>query len=344
MVLTDLRRNERQPQRPVHLFLAHPGHRPDPAPVRRRRVIILRIQPVFVERVALLERPLAQSHIVLLRAGEVHHRRAPTLPGNNAKIHLQPSLPFAPPSSRVGVQCHPHRRLALSSCQHRLDPRRCAKVLARGRRIARAHEKVDVAHRVAPAPQRPRKRHHLDAAQLSHVVHQMLGQRQRQPELNPLTAAGHEQQRSLDFRDRLLAHAWKREDRPVVNDPLEPLDRRDAQTLPHRLDRLGAQPRNRHHVEQPARHLPTQLLVLLHHSAGVQFHDLVGHLGPYAGNLAQLRRLPGDRFQRARVPLQRPGRPSVGIHPELVLAQQFQHGGDFFKTANRVRLQAHVTE
>ncbi len=77
--LAHLRRNAIQLERAIDLFLRRARH---------QLLVVQTKQPILIQRVAHLQRALAQAHIVVLRAGEVLHRRAIRLWRQQPHIHL----------------------------------------------------------------------------------------------------------------------------------------------------------------------------------------------------------------------------------------------------------------
>ena len=75
-----------------------------------RDVVVDAEEPVFVQLVAALQRPVAQLDVVRLRAGEVLHRRAAALGLDAAQVGLV-------------AAAQPHARLGVALAEHALDAR-----------------------------------------------------------------------------------------------------------------------------------------------------------------------------------------------------------------------------
>ena len=130
----------------VNLFFGAPRH---------RLIALQRCQRVFIQRQSHVVRAPSQHHVVLLRAREIHQRRAKILFFEQAHVHLQPI-------------CQPEADLVLPMRQDLIDIRKFQDVFGerihmflRRESVCQRHQQIQIAYGFFPAPQRACGRHRI---------------------------------------------------------------------------------------------------------------------------------------------------------------------------------------
>ena len=241
-VLAQLRRDPVHPERGVDLLFAGAGE------LLAARLGADAVEPVLVQQELALERDPAQADVVLLRAGEVEERCAPRAGRHDAQVDLHPAR-------------DQHRRLRVAVREDALDRRGADEGGHDRRRVVAAGDDVDVADRLAEAPQAARDREQLESGLLAEPGEHRVRRGARlveQRASRPLTERG---DRLEDVLLRLRLDLRELAETAVLRGLLELVDRRDAQVVVDRSRGRRPHPRDAQEREEPGRHGRLQLLV-----------------------------------------------------------------------------------
>ena len=303
-VLAQLGRDVVEIQRAIDLLLARG---------RDDHVVFQPQQGILAQRQPALDGALAQRHIVHLRSRKVLQRRTIARARKQPDVHLQ-------------IISQRETDLVLPLRHQLVDQRQRRHMLDRGRDhigLARrpGHQQVEIAHRLATAAQRARRRNLLDARkcpdQLRDAVRELMG-------LIGAEAAGVAPvilDALQQLGGELLAHPRQGIQMALPGRRLQRIDIGDLQRGPDQRDRLRPHPRQAQQLEHRRLVLLQQLLPQRHRPRRHQIADIRRHALADAGNRQQFLgvRLRGrDRGQLGGLLLHRLGRAPVGADPERV--------------------------
>ena len=252
-ILPERRLDVRQPEALVDLRLGLGGEE-----VSRLRVE----QPVLVELQPGADRHLADPDVVRLRAGEVDHRGAPHLLGNDAEVDLQ-SVVGQDRRLRVAVGDHPRRR---GQPDERVHDRRGA--------VAR-DEEVDVADRLSHPAERSGERRPADLLHGGELGQERLSDVERRVHQDAPTGIGELLQTTEDVLLGLPPEPLEAGDAFVLDRRHQLGDGRDPQLLVEHHGLLGTEARDRHQLAHPGRDLRAQRLQVGERPGLEQLDDLL---------------------------------------------------------------------
>ena len=152
------------------------------------------------------------------------------------------------------------RGLRIAARRHLRDGRQAGERLEQHRRVVAGGDQVDVADRLAPAPQRSRLARRHAVGQRAQTGQQLLGARQRPVEQDrALARAAAGRDRGEDLLLRLAPRPAMSRTRSVSARDAQLVDGRDAERVEQLPRRLRADPRKPHDVDQARRILRLSL-------------------------------------------------------------------------------------
>ena len=312
-ILTQFRLDKVEPERAVEVgLLADFRHG-----LRLHLRFIERPESVFVQRPAACEGALPHHDVVLFRSGEIVHREGKLRVLYHAQVRLDAAVP-----------AHGGFRLAVRD--HALDEFVPDKILAHDLRLARGDEEVEVAARLAPAPEAPARRDADHFGVRAQVVEHPLRIRRdlahsESPRvLLPILDAFQNVCRSLFAKALQPGHA------AVAAAFLQFLHRRNLQLLPHRVDFLLPHAADVKHLEKPRREFGLEVRVVVERARRHERRDLLCDGAAYAFDVAERPGL-GSLPEISRESFDRASGIAIRANLERILALQLEHHRDFFE-------------
>ena len=314
-VLAQLRRDAVELQLAVDFVLGRAGD---------ALVVVQAKQPVLAERVAHLQRALAQRDVVVLGAGEVLHGRAVGLRRQGAHVHLHAAAQL---EADLVVALGQHFDDA-GKAQDFFDQLRALLVVHAARS---GDQHVEIADRLASAAQRTGGRDLLDALD----VLQMLGQLLR-------GAVGFVEQeapgdaaiifnRLQDFLLALFAQARQLAQLAFARQLLHAGEIAHLEGAPQQRDGLRAESLDLQQLQHRGPVLLQQLLVRPELAAAAQLLDVGRHALADAGNLQQLLGFVDQCRDLLRQSFDGLGGAAIGADAERVVAVDLHEIGGFVK-------------
>ena len=314
--LAQLRRDEVQPQRREQLRLAAQF----PARVLLRFFLgrpfaLRRHQAPLAETEPAAERALAQLHVVVLRPGEMVQGKRKLGRRHDAQIRLQSAL-------------EAHARLRIALRRDLLHPGLRDKPVHHRREVLRRHDKIQVAHRLEPAPQAARRLGALDLGQRAQPRHDRLRNFRGLPPVVPPPVGFPVPDARDNFLLRLFAEAVELRNLARGTRLRQRRDARDPELVVQRADFLRTQSGDLQHLLQPRFNRRLQLLEKLQPARRVQLRDLLHERLAKPLDRPEFARRDQPRQFRFLDRLQRPRARLIRAHLKRVLALQLEQRPD----------------
>ena len=176
---------------------------------------------------------------------------------------------WGPPASLTAALCAPALTIDSTERQRReaLDHRRC---------VVRLDEEVQVADRVAPAPEGARRLHAQHAGDVAEQRRNPLDDPLGRPQGHPRRSAIDRLHARREGREPLLGEPRDAPERACPETRSQVVERLDPQPLPEQPHGLGPDARYLEELDEGRRHLAVEPVEEAETSGGCQLRDLVG--------------------------------------------------------------------